>query len=219
MSNSFRPKYSEKASSLNVGNIFIKIKNVKNSQFDLVTDIEETRRSKAVRLVERDLKAISKKLPVEFEIPRIAVVDFEKHGLNSNAIAGYDSKAGIMYMNSKYDTTKKILEFVNAQKGQFANNSELAPILHELGHKYYEGCVKKLAISENIGYNKAKSIIDGRIYDYIHSNSNDELFLKKTISIYADDGFSNGKYTEVIAECFSVRDENIVADEIIKLLR
>jgi len=218
MSKSFRPEYSEKISNLSVGNISIKAKAVENSRFNLLADVDESRRSKAVRLTERNLAKAQEFLPKEFELPETAVIDFERHGLNPNAIAGFEKNSGIMYINSKYDTSEKILEFVNKSKGQFANNTELAPILHELGHNHYENCVKILAKSKNIEYNKAKNIIDGRIHDYVHERNVDGLFLKSNISKYANDGFENGLYTEIIAECFSVADTNDFAKGILELL-
>jgi len=77
-----------------------------------------------------------------------AVVDFDRHNINSNAIGGYDRNTGILYINSKYDTPEKVLGFVNQTQGMFANNTQYAPILHELGHKYYYDSINKLAISQ-----------------------------------------------------------------------
>lgn len=218
MSKSFRPKYSVNIHNLNVGNIYIKTKSVKNSKFNLIADANETQRSKAVRLAEKNLAKVQKLLPNDFEIPTTAVVDFKKHGFNINAIAGYDKNSGIMYINSKYDTTEKILGFVNKIKGQFANNTELAPILHELGHKYYEDSVKTLAKSKNIEYNKAKDIIDEKIYNYVHERNSDKKFLLKNLSEYAQRGFDKHSYTEIIAESFSVSSENGIASALLKLL-
>lgn len=218
MSKSFRPKYSGNIHNLNVGNIYIETKSVKNSKFNLIADANETQRSKAVRLAEKNLAKVQKLLPNDFEIPTTAVVDFKKHGFNINAIAGYDKNSGIMYINSKYDTTEKILGYVNKIKGQFANNTELAPILHELGHKYYEDSVKTLAKSKNIEYNKAKDIIDEKIYNYVHERNSDKKFLLKNLSEYAQRGFDKHSYTEIIAESFSVSSENGIASALLKLL-
>lgn len=194
------------------------VKKVSNSNFDMYTDIEATRKDKAVRLVEKELLDIQEKLPHEFQIPKIAVIDFEKNNLNPYAIGGYDKTTDIMYFNSKYDTKEKVLEYVNRNPGQFANTTENAPILHEFGHKFYEDCIKKLAISENMSYNESKKTIDRRIYDYIESK-HDPDFIMNAISGYASDGELSGKFTEIIAECFSVIEKNAVADEILALLR
>ena len=150
-------------------------------------------------------------------MPRVAVVDFRKHRLNPNAIAGYDKTTDIMYMNSVYDSAEKVLAYVNRTPGQFASRTADAPILHELGHKFYEDCIKRLAISENIGYNESKKTIDSRIFEYIESKHNPD-FVLESISDYAADGESSGNFTEIIAECFSVRGKNSIADKILELL-
>ena len=212
----FTPSYSDQK-SIKTGTIEMRVKKVSNSKFTMYTDAEVTRKNKAVRFVEKSMEKIQKGLPNDFKISEIAVVDFDKHHINPYAIGGYDKTTGIMYINSKYDTKEKVLAFVNKNKGQFANETEYAPFLHELGHKYYEDCIKKLAISENIGYNESKKKIDRRIFDYIESKHNPD-FVLESISGYASGGESSGKFTEIIAECFSVRGENSVADKILKLL-
>lgn len=62
-------------------------------------------------------------------------------------------------MNSKYNTKEKILDFVNGKVGWFANTTEKAPFLHELGHKYYEDCVKSLAKQEIYRMMKQRKIL------------------------------------------------------------
>ena len=222
MSKSFRPVFSDSSSiSFTTGNAIpneIQVKRVINSKFNMVTDVAANRRDSAVRIIEKQLTAVSKNLPDNFEIPLIAVVDFESNGLNSFAIGGYDKTTDILYINRKYDSTDKILKFVNSEANLFANKTEFAPLRHELGHKFYEDCIKGLAKSENLSYNKAKEVIDNKIYEYVHMRNNDGRFLIREISGYAQDGFDNGKYTEVIAESFSVYLENLICAEIIDLL-
>ena len=140
----FNPKYSD-YKKITSGTINMQVKKVSNSRFDMFTDIDAERKNKAVRLTEKNLLAIQDKLPKGFEMPPVAVVDFNKHNINPNAIGGYDKNTGIMYFNSRYDTKEKILDFVNKSKGRFANTTEYAPFLHELGHKYYEDSIKRLA--------------------------------------------------------------------------
>lgn len=212
----FTPKYSDRA-TFTSGGIKMNVKKVANSNFQLYTDVDADRKNKAVRLVEKTLFAVKKDLPDSFEIPKVAVIDFPKHNLNSNAIGGYDSKTGILYLNSVYDTTEKVLEFVTCRQGWFANTTINAPVLHELGHKFYEDCIKRLAISENISYNESKKKIDSRIFDYIEGQKN-PLFIKSKLSLYAHEGWQSGKFTEIIAECFSARTKNAVAAEMIALL-
>lgn len=212
----FTPKYSDRT-TLTSGNVHMSVKKVANSRYQMYADADADRKNKAVRLVEKTLSAIQPELPEGFQIPKVAVVDFRQHHLNPNAIAGYDKITDTMYMNSIYDSSEKILEYVNLIPGQFANNTEYAPILHELGHKFYEDRIKRLAISENIGYNESKKKIDRRIFEYIESKHNPD-FVLESISDYAADGESSGNFTEIIAECFSVRGKNSIADKILELL-
>lgn len=212
----FSPTFSDEK-VLTTGNLSIRTKTVSNSKFKMFTDIDADRKNKAVRLTEKNLIAVQKSLPENFEMPSIAVVDFNKHKLNTYAIGGYDKNTGIMYINSRYDTTEKVLAYVNQTKGQFANTTEYAPILHELGHKYYEDSIKKLAISENMSYNDVKKRIDRKIYDYIESKGGSS-FTKENLSNYASIGYDHNDYTEIIAECFSDRNNNLIVKEILKLL-
>ena len=186
----------------------------------MVTYVENTRRNKSVRLTERNLTAIQGDLPKGFDLPQIAVVDFDKHNINSNAIGGYDRNTGILYINSKYDTTEKILGFVNQTQGMFANNTQYAPVLHELGHKYYYDSINKLAISKGIEYNKAKDIVDSKLIECIRKSNveNNPFFIMKNLSGYAQEGYSSNKITEIIAESFSVRGTNEFANGLIKAL-
>lgn len=212
----FTPKYSDQT-KFTSGTVQMNVKKVSNSNFNMYTDIEATRKDKAVRFIEKEMLDIQEKLPHQFQIPKIAVVNFDKHNLNPYAIGGYDKTTNIVYFNSKYDTKEKVLEYVNRIPGQFANTTESAPILHELGHKFYEDCIKRLAISENMSYNESKKMIDRRIYDYIE-DKHDPDFIKNNLSLYANRGLLSGNPTEIIAECFSVRELNFISDEILALL-
>ncbi len=127
--------------------------------------------------------------------------------------------SGKVFINSKYNSYKKILEYVNRDSGQFANKTIYSPYIHELGHKYYEDCVKTLAKSENLGYNKAKNIIDHRILDYINSKDASGYIISDGISEYAYDNFIKSNYTDIIAESFAVRKENTLAAELISVMK
>lgn len=223
MSNSFRPAFADsKPISFQRGNETdsIEVKKVSNSNFNMVTDVENTRRNKAVRFTERNLTAIRGDLPKGFELPQIAVVDFNKHNINSNAIGGYDWHTGILYVNSRYDTTEKILGFVNQTQGMFANNTQYAPVLHELGHKYYYDSINRLAISKGIEYNNAKDIVDSKLSEFIRKSNveSSPFFLMKNLSGYAYKGYSDNLITEVIAESFSVMHKNGFAKGLIDTL-
>lgn len=215
MSNSFRPEYSP-SKPIKYNNHQIDVKKVENSNFDIVTDVDSTRRNKAVRFVENLLNSVSSKMPVKIELPKIAIVDFKKHSFGVDAIGGYDRTTGVLYINSKYNTTSKIIAYVNKQKDMFANKTEFAPMLHELGHKYYYDSIKNLAKAKNMEYNKAKNIIDEKILSYIQGKGI-SIDLRKAISDYARLGYKQHNYTEIVAESFTV-PENEYANDLIKLV-
>ena len=212
----FNPRYSNNK-NIKTGTLNIPVKTISNSKFVTYTDISATRKDKAVRQAEKLLEACAKNLPKNFKMPEIAVVNFENNKINANAIGGYDKNTGIMYINSKYNTKEKILAYVNAVEGQFANKTEYAPVLHELGHKYYEDCINSLAISKNMSYNDVKKEIDRKIYNYIESHGGNE-FLAEELSKYAKKGYTLNQYTEIIAECFSVQNNNDFAKELLHIL-
>lgn len=215
MSHSFRPKFAD-TKGITFNGKDIAVKKVKNSSFDIITDVDNTRRNKAVRLTEKLLNTVSDNLPVGMELPQIAVVDFEKHNFGIDAIGGYDNATGILYLNSKYDTVDKVLDYINKQEGMFANKTEYAPLLHELGHKYYYDSIKSLAKAKNIEYNEAKDLVDNKIADYIHDKTISKD-LKSLISKYAQAGYDRHKYTEIIAESFTV-SKNKVANDLMNLV-
>lgn len=92
---------------------------------------------------------------------------------------------------------------------------------NEPGHKhYYYDSIKELAKKKKYDYNKAKDIIDAKIADYIHENiSSNNKCVKDVISGYAHTGYKKNNYTEIIAECFNVEKDNVVARKILKLVR
>ena len=191
------------------------VRPVNNSSFDMVTDTDNPR-NKAVRLAEKMLKKVQTDLPDSFEMPPVAVVDFEKQGLNVNAIGGYHEKTGMLFINSVFDTKEKILEFVNRNQGRFANTTEFAPYLHELGHKFYYGSIKSIEKANKISYSEAKRNVDRNIVAYIDNNCRE--LLQSKISTYANNGYLLGDYTEIVAECFSVKSSNSLANDIIALI-
>ena len=100
MSNSFRPQYGKETVD-KVGSINIPVKRVENSQFELYTDVENTNKNKAVRLTEKNMRKVAQMMPNDFEMPKICVIDFDKHSINSNAIGGYLEENNTMYMIGK----------------------------------------------------------------------------------------------------------------------
>lgn len=215
MSNSFRPHYGNEK-EIQIDKLKMNVRPVSNSKFDMLTDTQNPR-SKAVRLAEKMFTDIKNELPETFELPQIAVVDFEKQNLNANAIGGYHRSSGILFINSKYDTKQKILDFVSKNQGFFANNTEYAPYLHELGHKFYYDMIEDIAKSQKIVYSEAKRDVDKKIIKYIDDKCQGNI--KNIISRYANDGYLSGEYTEVCAECFTVKDNNAQAKDIILLIK
>ncbi len=218
MSNLFRPKYSHVHEMVDSCNNSIKVKKVLNSHFDLYVEVSNSRRSKAVRLTEKLLSEVKEMLPLDFVFPMIIVFDFEIFNAREEAIGGYDKDNHFMCINSRYNTREKISNFLKRNEGYFANTTIYAPILHELGHKYYYDTIEKYSIKRNISYNMAEQIIRDKIADYVHERNENRNFLKKNLSKYAQDGYRQGKYTEIVAEAFSAVDTNSVAKEIIDLI-
>lgn len=212
MSNSFRPKYG-KEGLLKIDEDELKVYKVSNSDFNMITDTTDVK-SKAVRITEKNLRKVQEYLPDGFEMPTIAVIDLNRY-TSKDAIGSYSRNGNIMYINSRYDTKEKILKYVNRKQGRFANTTEYAPYLHELGHKYYYDSIDGVALSNRISYNKAEKAINKKIMAYIDGKCGGTL---ATLSDYADDGYLSGKYTEIVAECFSVKDSNALAQKILGLL-
>ncbi len=212
----FRPLYSTSIETItsNTGNS-VEIRKVINSQFNLYAEADKTKRSKSVRLTENLLKDISKNLPNDFVLPNIVVINFSLFGID--AIGGYAKTSNTIFINSKYNTKDKILKFLNKSSGSYANSTIYAPILHELGHKYYYDVIENYSLKRNISYNEAEQIAKDLIADYVHSNSFNRFSLEKNLSKYAQDGYRQGKYVEIIAEAFSAIDTNSTAREIMRI--
>lgn len=200
MSNSFRPKY-ENVNPIKLQQKTIEVKKVSNSSFNMVTDIDNTTKNKAVRLTEKILKKLQKDLPDNFQLPKIAIVDFNRCGLSTYAIGGYHAQSKTMFINSKFDSPDKIIRFLTKNEERFANKTVYAPYLHELGHSYYYNKIGDIAIAQNIGYNEARKLVDRKLMNYLGNINN--VKLKEELSQYAYDGYIRGNYSEVIAESFS----------------
>lgn len=207
MSNRFIPKFGDE-SVLKMNSLSFKVKKVVNSNFDMWASTEATNKNKAIRLYEKKINEIQKTLPEDFKLPKVMVIDFESNGINKNAIAGYNRCINTMFINSKYDTDKKILKYLNSSKGYFANTSPNAHVLHELGHKYHYDIVETIANNKNVEYNMAKEIFEEPINQYIINNSkvpND--IIAREISSYAFKKYKGiNRVNEIMAEFFTIRD-------------
>lgn len=217
MSKSFKPQFgSEKSieTTIDSGTFSFDVKQVLNSKFELLVPVETNRRDKSIRSIEKILRESLDDLPIPVDLPPIAIVDFDD--INPNAIGGYDHKSGILFINKKYDTVEKMLEYVNEIPGMFANTTVSAPLKHEIGHKFYYDSIKALAKKKNMSYNDAMELFDNTIKEHIHNRSLDKK-LYYQLSEYAQNGFNpfDPKYTEVIAECYSVYGQNEIATNLI----
>jgi SPP1 gp7 family putative phage head morphogenesis protein len=209
MANRFVPEFGE-GREFKLGNLSINEKRVSNSGFNMWTDIDATKKNKAVRLYEKKLKNIKGELPDWFEMPRVSIIDFEKNDLPQNAIGGYKREVNIMFINSKYDTDAKILKYLKSKEGFFANVESNSPLTHELGHKYHYDLVELIANQKRLSYNNAKEIFDSGIENYILSKSSiPNRFIENQLSGYAADSYIGiDRVNEIIAEYFSIRGNN-----------
>ena len=181
----------------------IKLNPITNSQFEMFVDDTNIANKKAIKLAERSLSIIQKTIDGKVEMPKVAIVDFDLNNFEPTAIAGYDKRTDIMYINGKYMTVKDIIKYVNEQMGMFANKTEFAPYLHEIGHKYFENCVISIAKKHNLSYNQSINLIKSKtsecLKSYLESNP-----IEKQISEYASLKYGKGKIQELYAECFSI---------------
>ena len=219
MSNSFRPRYGAESVS-NVGDIHIPVKRVTNSRFEMYTDVGNTGKNKAVRLTEKNMRRVSEMMDAGFEMPKIVVVDFEKYNFNKAAIGGYNRDINTMFINSKYDTNKKIEEYVNRTKGYFSNRTQYAPYLHELGHKQYEDALEAYAKKNGITVDRARYVIENKLTEYVGDKRKKDIkFIENNISKYANEGYVGHNYSELFAECYSMENKNVFAKAILEILK
>lgn len=196
-------------SVLKLGGTDINLKAVSNSWFKLYAERNASSKSRAVIFAETQLRKSKAYLPDDFIMPKIAVLDFAKIWPDIKAIGAYSEGLDVVFINSKYDTGAKVLKFLEDGKKNgagYANNTSLAPYLHELGHSYFIQRIETLVEKENKGYTEIKDEIDNKILDIIGKEiKHDESYLLANVSGYADKGYGTHNYGEIIAECFSVR--------------
>lgn len=199
-----------------------KVHKVKNSNFSLYADITIRPRDKIIRTIEQLLSEATLEVRGEVEFPTVVVTDLND-AFHMDIIGGYDFKSGKLFLSSRYDTKEKILAYIHRYNTgdvfQFANQTAYAPILHELGHKFYYDIIKKIAKIRKLEYNESKNLVDTVV-----SNWSNELLLQdkamdKILSRYARDGMFNGQMTEVVAEAFSVNKTNQYAKKLIARLK
>lgn len=208
----FMSKFSAqygKTSVLKLTQSTINVKSVSNSQFKLYAESKASSKERAVIFAENQLRKAKAYLPDDFIIPKVVVIDFAKVWPGVKAIGAYSEDLNVVFINSEYDTEAKVLEFLEDGKKNgvgYANNTSLAPYLHELGHSYFVQRIAALVEKENKGYTKIRDEIDNKILDIIGKEiKHDESYLLDNVSEYADKGYGTHNYGEIIAECFSVR--------------
>lgn len=187
----------------------IKLNPITNSQFEMFVDDTNIANKKAIKLAERSLSIIQKTIDGKVEMPKVAIVDFDLNNFEPTAIGGYDKYTDIMYINGKYKTVEDVIKYVNEKMGMFANKTEFAPYLHEIGHKYFEDCVISIAKKHNLSYNQSINLIKSKTSEYLKSylESNPKC-IEKQISWYASSEYKKGKIQELYAECFSIFDND-----------
>lgn len=223
----FKPSLAKAETKINVATAGGKptsflVHQVRNSEFTLFAEDGISPRDDIIRTVEELLREAADDVAGEVKMPPIIVADLEK-AFGADIMGGYDYKKNRLFLSSKYDTREKILAYVqrnNTQDSlQFANQTVLAPILHELGHDFYYSFIKEVAKERKIPYNKSKELINT-----IVKNWGNELILQdrtiiRILSKYADAGFSEERYTETVAEIFSVRKINNYAKDLMTRLK
>lgn len=205
--NNFKPKYgSTDTIELPDVDVTMNVKKVENSHFNLWTDAFETDKDMAVRLCEHYMREIAPDLPKEMTVPKIIILDFEKYGFGKDAISGYDSRSGVMYVNRKYRTSNSIQSYLKRNKGWFASTGEKAPYLHELGHRYHQIVAKKFAEKHHISLRDAHNELDELMLQLIHSESKlDFDGIMDQVSRYAYTSYKDDKtLKEFVAEAFVI---------------
>ena len=67
-------------------------------------------------------------------------------------------------------------------------------------------------------YNKAKERVDAVIQNFVHTQAESGKSLDKELSNYADYSYKKHKFSEIVAECFSVNSENQYAGALLDIL-
>lgn len=186
---------------------------VHNSDFDLWT--EDPKSKMQVRLYDKLLNEVKKKIGDSVAIPRIVVLDFKRHG-KAGALGGYFRENNTIFLNSEYRTRDAIRRATSKNPGYYARNDEYAVMLHELGHKFHYDTIEAIAKKRNISYNNAKELLEEPIRKYIKQRELGEPgYLEKQLSKYARESLCSAESTvrgtgvnEVIAEFFTVLEKD-----------
>ena len=122
-----------------------------------------------------------------------------------------------------YDTRDKILAYIKRGNKdgrlRFANQTVLAVILHEFGHKFYYDTIRMVSKAKNLSYNKSRELVDSVARNWINELLLQDKSLDRALSMYADEGVQGNYMSEVVAEVFSVRKTNLYAAAIMSRLK
>lgn len=224
----FKPSLASQEDTIKVGNAktggpyTFTVRRVRNSEFALYAESNISSRDDVIRTIEPLLDKASTDVADELDMPTIVIAELEER-FHSDIIGGYESKSGKLFLSSRYDTRDKILAYIKRgneeDRLQFANQTELAVILHELGHKFYYDTIKKVSHVKNLSYNKSRELVDSVARNWTNELLLQDKYIDRVLSMYADIGVRDNYMSEVVAEAFSVRKTNPYAMELIARLK
>ena len=175
-----------------------------------------------IRTIEPLLQEAYADVAGELGIPTVVIADLEER-FKGDIIGGFDKKSGKLFLSSRYDTRDKILSYIKrgneGNELQFANQTVLAVILHELGHKFYYDTIKKVSRAMDLSYNKSRELVDSVVRNWVNELLLQDKSLDRVLSMYADEGVQDNHMSEVVAEVFSVRKTNMYATELMSRLK
>lgn len=224
----FKPSLAEQVDTIKVGNeatggpYTFKVRRVTNSKFSLYAESDISPRANAIRTVEPLLQEAYADVAGELDMPTVVIAELEER-FKGDIIGGFDKKSGKLFLSSRYDTRDKILAYIKRRNEdgriQFANQTALAVILHELGHKFYYDTIKRVSKAKNLSYNKSKEQVDRIVREWVNELLSKGESPDRVLSIYADIGVRDNSISEVVAEAFSVRKTNSHATGLIARLK
>ena len=224
----FKPSLAKQVDTIKVGSeatggpYTFEVRRVTNSKFSLYAEADISPRANVIRTIEPLLQAAYADVAGELGIPTVVIADLEER-FKGDIIGGFDKKSGKLFLSSRYDTRDKILSYIKrgneGNELQFANQTVLAVILHELGHKFYYDTIKKVSRAMDLSYNKSRELVDSVVRNWVNELLLQDKSLDRVLSMYADEGVQDNHMSEVVAEVFSVRKTNMYATELMSRLK
>lgn len=224
----FKPSLAKQVDTIKVGSeatggpYTFEVRRVTNSKFSLYAGADISPRANVIRTIEPLLQEAYADVAGELGIPTVVIADLEER-FKGDIIGGFDKKSGKLFLSSRYDTRDKILSYIKrgneGNELQFANQTVLAVILHELGHKFYYDTIKKVSRAMDLSYNKSRELVDSVVRNWVNELLLQDKSLDRVLSMYADEGVQDNHMSEVVAEVFSVRKTNMYATELMSRLK